>query len=187
MDERDPLIERVVKTLSEPVRLDAGLDRRVMTEVRRLSTPRTRAWRVWAALEWLNRRHTVTVRPLGGLAVAAGIAALLLVGRWWLVPTGEPGIAAPESAPSVVQFVLVAPRASAVALVGDFNDWSTSATPMRTAAGDGLWTVTVPLAPGRYRYGFLLDGAEWVRDPAAPPALDDDFGRPNSVVTVRGS
>ncbi len=108
------------------------------------------------------------------------------MGRWWLGPGGDGGVA-PQQTASVVQFVLVAPRASAVALVGDFNDWSTSATPMRAAAGDGLWTVTVPLAPGRYRYGFLLDGAEWVRDPAAPPALDDDFGRPSSVVTVRGS
>ncbi len=186
MDEHDPVIERAVNTLKEPVRLDPDLDRRVMAEIEQLRAPRLGARHAWAALEWLRRGRTVTVSPLGGLAAAAAIAALLLVGQRWLVP-GEAAAPVTAAEASVVQFVLVAPGASSVALVGDFNDWSTSATPMQTAPGNGIWTVTVPLAPGRYRYGFLVDDTEWVRDPAAPPALEDDFGRPNSVVTVRGS
>lgn len=186
MDERDPIIERAAATLRAPVRLDPGLDRRVMAEIERLPAPRAGAWWAWAALRWLRRGRTVTVSPLGGLGLATAIAILLVVQWWWLAPADQPRQTLPPHAESV-QFVLVAPGASAVTLVGDFNDWSTSATPMQTVPGNGVWMVTVPLEPGRYRYAFMVDGATWMRDPTAPPALEDDFGRPNSVVTVRGS
>lgn len=187
MDERDPLIDRAIETLREPVRLDHGLDQRIMAELERGPAPRAGAQRLWSAWEWLRRGRTVTVSPLGGLAAAAALAALILVGRWGAarLEDSAPPAAALEAA--AVQFVLVAPGASTVTVVGDFNDWSATATPLHQAPGDGVWTVTVPVPPGRYRYGFLVDGAQWVRDPAAPPALEDDFGRPNSVVTVRGS
>jgi cyclomaltodextrinase / maltogenic alpha-amylase / neopullulanase len=82
--------------------------------------------------------------------------------------------------------VLVAPTATSVSLVGDFNDWDRSATPLVRSNGDGLWSVTVPLETGRYRYSFLLDGTTWLQDPNGVPAIEDEFGRPNSVVTVGG-
>ncbi len=44
----------------------------------------------------------------------------------------------------------------------------------------------MPLAPGRYQYAFVVDGRRFVADPAAPRAVDDDFGQPSSVVTVGG-
>jgi 1,4-alpha-glucan branching enzyme len=90
---------------------------------------------------------------------------------------------APVSQVQTVQFVFRAPSAHRVALVGDFNDWDSEATPLRPAAG-GLWTVTVPLTAGRYTYTFVVDGERWMADPAAPPAPPDDFGRPGSVVTI---
>jgi cyclomaltodextrinase len=58
---------------------------------------------------------------------------------------------------------------------------------MRRAASSPVWTAVVPLAPGRYRYAFLLDGSHWVADPAAPAARDDEFGAASSVLTVGGS
>jgi 1,4-alpha-glucan branching enzyme len=82
--------------------------------------------------------------------------------------------------------VLVAPEAASVVVVGDFNDWLAGATPLEAVNG-GLWAVTVPLTPGRYRYAFLVDGSTWVPDPGAPRALNDDFGRPNSVLTLGGT
>lgn len=190
--DRDELIERAIATLREPVRMDAGLDARVMAEIAGLPAPRRpAAWR--AAAAWFTRRRPVHLSPAGALAAAAGLVFVTLLGRAWLAPGGSEapaGTAAPAvaAAPApVVQFVVVVDGASSVALVGDFNDWDEAATPMRPAAGDGLWTVTVPLAPGRYRYSFLVDGLTWLADPGAPRALDDDFGRPNSVVTVGGS
>ncbi len=71
--------------------------------------------------------------------------------------------------------------------MGDFNDWTEDATPMQRIATSDLWAASVPMKPGRYRYAFVADGTTWLVDPDAPPALDDDFGRPNSVVTIGGS
>jgi 1,4-alpha-glucan branching enzyme len=81
---------------------------------------------------------------------------------------------------------LVAPAASRVSVVGDFNDWDAGATPLARMAGGGVWTVEVPLSAGRHVYTFVVDGKRWVSDPSAPADNDDDFGRPNSVVTVAG-
>jgi hypothetical protein len=175
----DELIERAVASLREPVRVDPALDARVMAEIARLPAPgREPAW----------RRRSIRLTPLSALAAAAAIVLMTLVGRARLAPV-EPVASVVPTAPvaPVVQFVVVIPDAHAVSLVGDFNDWDESATPMAPRDADGIWSVTVPLAPGRYQYSFLVDGVTWVADPAAPRALEDDFGRPNSVVTVGGS
>jgi 1,4-alpha-glucan branching enzyme len=83
-----------------------------------------------------------------------------------------------------VQFVLVAPTARAVTLVGDFNDWDPAATPLSRTASGGAWSAAIELRAGRHRYAFVVDGVRWIADPTAPPAPDDDFGSPASVVTV---
>lgn len=122
-------------------------------------------------------------RLIGGVALAAGIVALVLGVRSLLV-RGEA-----SSAPNEIQFVLVAPGASTVALVGDFNGWDESATPMRRGgrgAPEEPWVATVTL-PGERRlftYAFIVDGTQWVADPNAPLASADDFGSPTSVLVL---
>ncbi|HEY0779684.1 MAG TPA: isoamylase early set domain-containing protein, partial [Gemmatirosa sp.] len=91
----------------------------------------------------------------------------------------------------ITRFMLVAPGAREVSLVGDFNEWDHGATPLRRVASQGgtqgVWTIDVPLTAGRYAYSFLVDGQRWVADPARPRAIGaDDFGSPNSAVTVGG-
>jgi 1,4-alpha-glucan branching enzyme len=49
-----------------------------------------------------------------------------------------------------------------------------------------MWTVTVPLPPGKYTYNFVVDGSQVMPDPAAPRASADEFGTPASIVTVAG-
>lgn len=157
------MFDRIVAHLREPVRIDPKLDERVMAEIATLpalrSLPRAAAWR------WLA--------PLAGLAMAA---ALLV----FVVRPSSPGT-------RKLQFVLVAPQAATVSLVGDFNDWDSTRTPMRPLRADGpVWSAVVPLRPGRYHYAFLINGSRWLADPAAPAASDDGFGSPSSVVTVSG-
>src|SRR5215207_6557507 len=66
-----------------------------------------------------------------------------LGGRSWVLSPAA-GIAA------ALRCALLAPGASRVALVGDFNGWNPASTPLR-ATGDGYtWSVSVPLAPGRH-------------------------------------
>ena len=200
----DELIERVARELRTGIRFDAQFDARVMEAVRAQAWARTSSTdgappRVLPRTgHWLTRRHVVRVRPLAGLAAAAGFAGL--VAATTLAFHGERGARGEASAPVVaatpaadsqavriVQFVLRVPGASSVSLVGDFNDWDLRATPLRAVSRDGTWTVSLPLAQGRHVYAFVVDGEEWVADPAAPMAPGEDFGVPNSVVMVGAS
>lgn len=85
----------------------------------------------------------------------------------------------------VHEFVLQAPHAAHVSLVGDFNGWNAAATPM-TRTADGKWMVKVSLPAGRHVYAFEVDdagGTKFMPDPAGLRAPDDGFG-PSSVVLV---
>lgn len=181
MDDQDldPTLRRAVEELRRPVRFDPGFDARVLAGIRRPARP--------ALLDWLLRPR---LSPLGGLilAGAAAAGAIILtrpapVATPTVVPVSATGATAATG--RQVQFVLAARGAQHVTLVGDFNDWDPSATPLRAVPGpDGLWSVQVPLAPGRHEYAFVVDGRRWLADPSAPRSTDDDFGTPNSVVTV---
>jgi hypothetical protein len=128
-----------------------------------------------------------TMRPALAIAAAAacvvlGVAAGIAVSR-----NNSPTLA--ESAPNAltklttVRFVIVAPAARQVSLVGDFNQWDVSANPMRPSHDGVRWVLEVPLAPGRHTYAFVVDG-DVLRDPTAPTVVDDDFGMPNSIIFV---
>lgn len=184
-EQPDPL-ERIIAILKEPAPVLPDLTERVMAEIAVVPAPEGVV--VPRPVRWWQRRWTIRVSPLGGLAAAAGLTALLFasqrVGRR---PDPAPeGVASGTEQAQPTQFVLVAPDAVEVTLVGDFNDWSVSATPLTGADGHGVWSVTVPLSPGRYRYAFVVDGTIWRADPQAPTA-DDEFGRRNSVVTIGGA
>ena len=160
-DEHDELISRVADELRAPVALDPAFDARVMAAVRRAAPGR---WRL--ALRWWTAPRSLRVSPLVGLACAAALAGVVVIGTRAVQPRSAPGAGqVPEGAPvassevsEVVQFVLVAPRAATVALVGDFNDWDPARTPLQVTAGGGVWSVNLPLRPSR--------GAEYVRDPS---------------------
>lgn len=192
MTEQDDIIQRVADTLKEPVRVDPGIVSRVMAEIDALPVPGKSVPVSRSVFAWLRRRHTIRLSPLGGLTVAAAVAATVLVGSRLLAPSGallpsETGTLGAAAEPTVIQFVLVAPGAASVVVVGDFNDWNVSTTPLVRSEGDGVWSVTVPLSPGRYRYSFLVDGTTWLKDPHAASAVEDEFGRPNSVLTIGGA
>ena len=80
-------------------------------------------------------------------------------------------------------FLLRQPRAARVALVGDFNGWDPDATPL-ARSDDGTWTTTVPLAPGRHAYAFVVNDSTWITDPRVPVTRDVDYGRDHSIVVV---
>jgi len=85
-----------------------------------------------------------------------------------------------------VQFVLVAPDAKKVAVVGDFNGWDAShAAYQAQHRGGGVWSVTAPVPLGHHRYSFVVDDSLWVADPTAPRVIDYDYGMPNSAIVVQ--
>ena len=71
----------------------------------------------------------------------------------------------------------------AVFVIGGFNDWSRTATPLDLQP-DGTLARTVRIAPGRYEYKLTVDGAE-VLDPTARDSVPNPFGAYNNVLTVR--
>jgi hypothetical protein len=156
-DELDPLLSQAVSYLREPV-----------------AFPEQDG--VAAALARLPGPRRVALRPVWPwLAAAAGLAILGAALAW---QRAGPADAGPRIA---VRFALDLPASAEVALIGDFNDWNPRATPLRRESGG--WAATVPLAPGRYRYTYVVDGRRLLADPRGPIA-DDEFGAPTSVITV---
>jgi 1,4-alpha-glucan branching enzyme len=98
--------------------------------------------------------------------------------------TAEDVTGRPRQTAAGVTFSVEAPQAQSVHLAGTFNNWSTSADPMKKGAG-GRWTIIKPLPPGSHQYKFVIDGgSQWLADPANPEGTDDGFGGKNSLVTV---
>lgn len=181
--DEDRLLRDVASAARRVPPPSSGLDTRIMAAVHAAARPR---WRI--ALGWFTAPRTVRLSPAAGLAAAAGLVlAVLLLSQ--VIGAGRPpsprdvALSTADSVPAM-RFVLVAPEAATVALVGDFNHWRPEATPLRPAGADGVWVVDVRLTPGRHEYAFVVDGTRWVPDPAAPRAPVGDFGTPNSVITV---
>ncbi|HEY7236587.1 MAG TPA: isoamylase early set domain-containing protein [Gemmatimonadaceae bacterium] len=185
-------IQRVVAELRRPVRFDEEFDRNVMTAVRSMPRHRYRAW------TRVLRPRTITIRPLIS-AVAAVLLLAITLSLGHAIGTRRASVASGSgdttdrggslrSRPKhPVQFVLVAPTARKVQVVGDFNDWDAShAEYSAQHRGGGVWSVTAAVPEGHHRYSFVVDDSVWVADPTAPRLLDDDFGMPNSALVVEG-
>jgi hypothetical protein len=148
-------------------------------------------------LAWLTDTRALRLSPVAGIALAAGLVGVGVLLGLDLRPTRV--IADAPSQPQQplspvhdpvrdgVKFVLVAPQAARVSLVGDFNRWDPAATPMERTPTGGTWSVVVPLSAGRHEYAFVVDGKQWLPDPSAPLAPVDGLGAPNSVVLVSAS
>ena len=171
-------LELLVQELQAPVRLDESFDRRVMVRVRRLYAER----RPRGVAGWLATAVSFTRRPAYAAALAAGVVAIATVGM--LRSRSETVVG---SGPIPVQFVLVAPEARSVAVVGDFNNWGLGDTALVAENHNGVWSVSAPVPAGVHRYAFLVNGKQWVADPTAPRAASDDFGQPSSALVVEAS
>ena len=171
-------LELLVQELQAPVRLDESFDRRVMVRVRRLYAER----RPRGVAGWIAAAVSITRRPAYAAALAAGVVAVVTVGMF----RSRPQVAA-GGAPIPVQFVLVAPEARSVAVVGDFNNWGLGDTALVAENHNGVWSVSAPVPAGVHRYAFLVNGKQWVADPTAPRAAGDDFGQPSSALVVEAS
>jgi 1,4-alpha-glucan branching enzyme len=70
-------------------------------------------------------------------------------------------------------------------VVGEFNDWSTSAMPMKKSK-NGSFSATVELEKGRsYQFRYLLGQSCWENEPDADGYLPTPFGNStNSVINL---
>jgi hypothetical protein len=162
----------------EPVVLTEALESGVMAAVRRRAAAPSLWRRLVAPREVRLRLRPWTLAP----ALAAAAALAILLGRPAPAPAPPP---IPAPATVTVRFVFFAPEAQQVGLAGTFNQWDAGATPLVRGGAPGIWTATLALPAGQHQYAFVIDGARWVLDPAAP-AVADGFGggRRNSVLTL---
>ncbi len=71
-----------------------------------------------------------------------------------------------------------------VSLVGDFNDWNATRTPMMQLE-NGDFIITIDLDSGReYRFRYCIDGNRWVNDWYADRFVPNKYGSKDSVVIV---
>ena len=200
-DERDEarLRERVEASYrGAPIEAQAARER-LAARLRELPAPRP----LHGALSWWPRLVPYRLQPL---AAAGAMLALIAVGAWlgsWATrgTTARGGAALAKRSSSAAPggvlssnaqaasmtratFGLMAPGASRVSLVGDFNGWDPEATPLRRAASGDLWVTDLPLPRGVHLYAFVVNATEWIPDPAAPLAPKSAFGTPASVVVV---
>jgi 1,4-alpha-glucan branching enzyme len=77
--------------------------------------------------------------------------------------------------------------AERINLVGEFNDWDTTATPLHHNRADANWRATVQLEVGRrYRFRYLIDGHEWLNDWHADDYAENLYGSYDSIVDLTG-
>lgn len=200
MTESDPYVDWIAREAKRAVAVDPMAVQRVMARVLQEPRPvrRSPRWR------WLVSQRSLPLSPLVGAALAAGLMGIGVffghyIDRGGQNRTGGPEAPADTNSPRspsfdsvrVIKFVLVAPSAATVAVVGDFNNWDAQATPMTRTPTGGTWSVALKLPAGRHVYAFVVNGAngtsQWVADPTAPLAPEDGLGAPNSVVLVGGS
>ncbi len=193
--ERDQLIERVRTTLRD--------ERHVAPEPQAVARLLQTVWASPRPAFWRRALDAWRIPALSGIAASAIAAAALLIGfvsRGAVTPNsaGELSVASgPATSEFPVQlasdagaerliptqFVFESTAAKTVSVVGEFNGWEVDELQM-TRVRDGVWTTTVPLAPGRHVYAFVVDGTLLVADPRAPKSGDADYGREGSVVMV---
>lgn len=77
-----------------------------------------------------------------------------------------------------------AQEAGSASIVGDFNNWSISETPMKKLK-NGDFTVTISLPCNKeYRFRYLVNGNRWENDWFADKYLPNCYGCDDSVVVV---
>lgn len=86
-----------------------------------------------------------------------------------------------------VTFTYPQKNARSVFVAGDFNNWDTSALPMKK--GKTGFTATVELDPDQdYQYRFWVDDAHWENDSAADDYISSPYpDAENCVVRTNAS
>ncbi len=70
-------------------------------------------------------------------------------------------------------------------VVGEFNDWSTTANPMRRDETSFVATISVP-SGATYRFRYLINGVRWENDWQADMYAPNEFGGDDSVLDLTG-
>jgi hypothetical protein len=191
LDKEAAFAEQIAARLRAPEQVHPSFEKRLMDKVHAEGPALYPPAHVQPGGSWWRTRREFRLSPLAGLALAAGISAIIAVSG--VVVGSRLGssselaarVATPARSDTVqlVRFVFVDRSAAGVEIVGDFNAWARGSAQMRQSGVPGVWAISVPLSPGRHEYAFIINGTRWVADPLAVKA-SDDFGTESSVIRV---
>ena len=134
---------------------------------------------------WMDRiKKRIFIPRFSFRLLGAAAAAALVVFFAFTFIFNTPDI--PSICSAEVQFSLRIgdSKVHTVAIAGDFNGWNPQANILEDSDGDGIWTGTLKLKPGRYEYMFVLDGEKWFPDPNALRYVKDGFGNKNAILEI---
>lgn len=76
------------------------------------------------------------------------------------------------------------PNAEAVAVAGNFNDWSAEAHPMKKFK-NGNFRISFNLPVDQeHEFKYVVDGEEWVNETEADKLVSDNIAGQNSVLVL---
>jgi len=132
------------------------------------------------SLSFPRKRESIFSFRLAGAAAAAVLILFLAFTFIFNTPVTSP-ICSAE-----VKFSLRIndSKTHTVAIAGDFNGWNPQTNILVDPEGDGVWTGTLKLEPGRYEYMFVMDGEKWFPDPNALRYVKDGFGNKNAILEI---
>lgn len=196
--ERDPVLRRALEELRRVPPADVDAMRRVVAAA---AAARVTPFDAEPGVLSPRRGRSIRLWMVVGVAAASAFVGFALRGAW----STRARVAAPiasstvvdstrslarntatetDAAPIPTQFVFNSTRAHRISVVGDFNSWNPSNAPMVRSPDGELWSVTIPIAPGRHMYAFMVDDSLFTLDPSAPNARDPDLGTKGSIVIV---
>jgi 1,4-alpha-glucan branching enzyme len=75
-------------------------------------------------------------------------------------------------------------EAQTVAVLGEFNEWSEDAHPMKKLK-NGSFSATLSVEAGQeYRFRYLLDDGRWINDEAPDQLVPNRFGGEDCLLAV---
>ena len=111
----------------------------------------------------------------------------MLMAGFFLGCAGAPVRTGPSADRDHIRFSIRAPNADQVVLVlikARTADADTQKIPAEKQPR-GIWSISLPLPPGSYRYFFMVDGSVTVEKKRGRVERDD-FGGVTGVLTVKG-
>ena len=182
----DELDLRLRRMLSAPVVAPAHAKEAIMRRVRHTAREDQRR-RMIPPSFGRTARHSLI-----GVALAAGIGSVTTLSS--LVPMrstphgenvamseviGDTVVGRLRDTLRLVRLIFDDSAARHVAVVGDFNGWQPSETPMRQDPASGRWETRLALADGAHRYAIVVDNTRWVGD-----SISRQAGSPGQVYSL---
>ena len=76
-------------------------------------------------------------------------------------------------------------RAESIHLVGDFNDWNETATPMKHLKKGDFKAILDLMIDDEYEFRYLVNGETWINEEDADKTVQTEYpGAQNSVIVA---